>query len=130
VFPVAPSNVSNLSGGTAENCPTETVIQLFNNSYKVLGGMNTLPKQDKLPDQTLNMSFQLTNKPKLSDFTIAEYNPFIWVNAPDKGRGYEIHLPGHLPTNSVDKTMFNYADDATSITKTNISYPKTICLGV
>ena len=117
VFPVSPSNISNLSGGTAEASSTESIIQLFNNSYKVLGGMNTLAKQDKLPDQTLNMSFKVSSKPKLSDFTVAEYNPFIWVNSPDKGRGYEIHLPGHLPTSSVDNTLFKYADDATDIAR-------------
>lgn len=117
VFPISPSSVSNLSGGIAESNSSETIIQLFNNSYKVLGGMNTLSKQDKLPEQTINMSFKVSGNPKLSDFTVAEYNPFIWVNTPDKGRGYEIHLPGHLPTSSVDNTMFKYADDATDRTK-------------
>ncbi len=117
VFPISPGNISNLIGGTAEANSTETIIQLFNNSNKVLGGMNTLPKQDKLLDQAISMSFKVSSKPKLSDFTIAEYNPFIWVNAPSKGRGYEIHLPGHLPTNSVDNTLFRYADDATDLAK-------------
>ena len=117
VFPGSPSNISNIIGGTAESNLTESIIQLFNNSYKVLGGMNTLPRQDKLADQTISLSFRVTNKPTLSDFTVAEYNPFIWINTPDKGRGYEIHLPGHLPTNSVDKTLFKYADDATDISK-------------
>lgn len=117
VFPFTPSTITNIVGGTLENNPTQSVIQMFDNCAKLLGGMNTLTKLDKLPDQTVKLSFSLSNKPKLSDYAIGEYNPFVWVNITGKGRGYEIHLPGHESTSLVDTKLFKYADDNTEVAK-------------
>lgn len=44
----------------------------------------------------------------------APYNPFLISN---RRRGYEIHLPGTLPTNLADKTLFGTQQDKTDLSK-------------
>jgi LruC domain-containing protein len=44
----------------------------------------------------------------------APYNPFLIAN---KQRGYEVHLPGYLPTEKANVALFNTLNDATNASR-------------
>lgn len=65
---------------------------------------------------TVKMTLKVTfNTPQnLSLGLSAPYNPFLIVN---KKRGYEVHLPGYLPTEKANQTLFYTLNDGTSANK-------------
>lgn len=59
---------------------------------------------------SLEINFQ---SPKsYSDIGNVPYNPFVMIS---QTRGREVHLPGYIPTDLVDKTLFGTQDDDTDL---------------
>jgi LruC domain-containing protein len=76
------------------------------------GFVNT--EDDKPQIDPVNMEINVIfNEPILrSELGYAPYNPFIMVN---KDRGREVHLPGKMPTDLANFSLFGTADDDTDL---------------
>jgi LruC domain-containing protein len=111
-FPIKPEFVTELNGAKLEDKNETTIITIFTNSKVELGGWNTVPTQNKVEAKEYAVSFTLKEPISLENFgELSEFDPFIWINEPSKGRQYEIHLPGKQATVYADKKLFGYADD-------------------
>lgn len=103
-----------------ETGTTNACLQLFDNSYN-MAYWNTVigdPRADTIT-YTIVLPFTTTytNSTSLSSFnggTVDEFNPFIWAVRSDRGRTYEIHLPGATPTSQANTSVFGTADDNTN----------------
>lgn len=112
-FPVESNKISNVIGAQLEAGQTKAVITLFDNMRAAMSGWNTWPNQAALNPTTYNVSFEVNNGPLLSAFGLGYYNPFIWNNG--RGRGFETHLPGKMPTSLANTAIFNTGLDATNV---------------
>lgn len=114
-FPIARNKVSGLSGATLEAGQTNAVVVLFNNMRNEAANWNTItgnPTTDPIP---YVVTFNVSNGPSLATFGLGVYNPFIWNNSPGFGRGYEVHMPGKLPTDLANPALFGSISDATNL---------------
>ncbi|MCF8254103.1 MAG: LruC domain-containing protein [Bacteroidia bacterium] len=117
-IPLAPDIVEKLTGATLEEGHSNLVFQLFENNKNELKGWNTVMSQAKVDYAEYNVSFSVNKGPSLKEFgSVSAFDPFIWMNSKEKGRGYEIHVPGNAPTKYADTKLFGYANDATDIGK-------------
>ncbi|WP_256012779.1 LruC domain-containing protein [Desertivirga xinjiangensis] len=114
-FPINRSLVSNVKGAILEEGQDKAVLILFTNMQNELPYMNTRATDPFSPAKTYMISFSVTNGPSLSEFGLGEYNPFIWNRG--KGRSYEVHLPGHMPTSLGDPKLFGSGHDASNPSK-------------
>lgn len=114
-FPVERSKITNVIGGTLEAGQTKAVLVLFTNMRAEMNNWNTRLGETKSAAVDFELSFNITNGPILSTFGLNEYNPFIWNGSAGFGRGYEIHLPYHLPTDLANTSLFSTEDDNTSL---------------
>ncbi len=114
-FPINRNQVSGLSGATLEQGQSKAVLILFTNMHNELSSWNTFPNQAAVPFVSYNVSFNVTGAPSLESFGLSSFNPFIWNGTEGYGRGYEVHLPGKLPTDLADKSLFGTGDDASNI---------------
>ena len=117
-MPFEPELIEKLEGAEIEKGHKNLVFQLFDNSKKELGGWNTVPSQTVVPAKTYQVSFIISKGPQIKEFGgVTPFDPFIWMNEPSKGRGYEIHVPGNAPTELADPKLFGYANDDTRLEK-------------
>jgi LruC domain-containing protein len=110
-FPFKYSNIDSVNGAKLEDKNETAVFTIFTDSKAELGAWNTVPSQAKAKPVTYNVDITLKEPEDLESIVIGEFDPFIWVNEKDKGRGYEIHLPGKSATEYADRKLFGYADD-------------------
>lgn len=108
-------NFSSSSGATLEAGQDSVVVVLYQNSGKELGIWNTLPSQSIVPPKTYNFSFDVNDGPLIRYFGIGNYNPFIWNNSSNYGRGFETHLLGKYPTKLADTKYFGTANDNSNV---------------
>lgn len=125
-FPVVPSQIINLTGGTLEAGQDKAVIILFVNDHAQTLFWNTVPGMQQSPPKNFTISFDLLNGPPLSEFNTA-YNQFIFNYVGQSRR--EVHQPGDPPTSLADKTLFGTLDDNTDtnagryyLTKTGLPF--------
>ena len=118
-FPINRSQVSGLSGATLEANQTKAVIILFTNMHNEMTGWNTFPNQAALPSTIYQVAFNVSGAPSLESFGLGSFNPFIWNGSVGFGRGYEVHLPGKLPTDLANTALFGTGDDASSLGTNN-----------
>jgi LruC domain-containing protein len=114
-FPVNRNQVSNVTGATLEAGQTKAVLVIFNNMRSEMSTWNTIPSQATSSNVTYNVAFNVTSAPSLASFGLGSYNPFIWNGSNGFGRGYEIHLPGMLPTDLANNALFGTVNDATNL---------------
>ncbi len=114
-FPINRSNVSGVSGATLEAGQTKAVLVIFNDMRAEMNMWNTMPSQPMSPVVTYHVAFNVSGAPSLASFGLSGYNPFIWNGTSGFGRGYEIHLPGYLPTDLATTSIFGTLDDATNL---------------
>jgi LruC domain-containing protein len=114
-FPVDRSKVTNVSGATLEAGQSKAVLIPFTNMRSEMQMWNTVPGQGTSAVRNYTVSFDITNGPTLAAFGLSYYNPFIWNGTPGFGRGYEIHLPGKLPTDLANANLFGTNRDASNV---------------
>lgn len=109
-------NFSSSTGAVLEAGQDSVVVVLYQNSGKELGIWNTIPTQDVVPAKTYSFSFDVSEGPLIRYFGIGNYNPFIWNNSANYGRGFETHLLGKYPTKLADTKYFGTANDNSNLT--------------
>ena len=111
-------NIITFAANGVEAGQTNAVIIPFDNTDAVInnpgGGffVNTLLSKDKVTPtvQTINIAF--TSPIAISTLSPSAFNPFLISN---QRRGYEIHLPGYLPTSKANLALFGTIDDNSSV---------------
>jgi len=114
-FPVDRSKVSSVVGATLEANQTKAVLVMFTNMRSEMNMWNTKPGVAPSSTVTYNVSFNISDGPSLEAFGLSYYNPFIYNGTAGFGRGYEIHLPGGLPTDLANTALFGTSMDNTNI---------------
>ena len=104
-------NFSSSTGAEVEAGQTNAVVLLFKNSSKELAAWNTIPTQGAVGSKNYSFSFDVVDGPSIETFGIGSYNPFIWNNTANFGRGYETHLVGKKPTDLMNTKLFGTASD-------------------
>lgn len=130
-FPFSSNAVSSVTGASTtanyikfnsngtEAGQTNAVIIPFDNMRSVLSNtngayfVNTDMALPKVTGTTINMKLSFNSPIAISNFNSVPFNPFIISNL---RRGFEVHLPGQLPTALADKTQFGQGIDATNTT--------------
>ncbi|MEN9598476.1 MAG: hypothetical protein RL596_787 [Bacteroidota bacterium] len=130
-FPFSSSAVSSVTGGSTtanyinfnsngtEAGQSNAVIIPFDNMRSILNNtngaffVNTDMALPRVNGTQVNMKITFTSPIAIANFTSVPFNPFI---ISDLRRGYEIHLPGQIPTSLADKTLLGQGIDATNIT--------------
>ncbi|MDZ4668689.1 MAG: LruC domain-containing protein [bacterium] len=115
-FPINRADVSAVTGATLEAGQTKAVLVIFNDMRTEMNMWNTVPSQAAVANITYNVAFNVTSTISLASFGLSGYNPFIWNGTSGFGRGYEIHLPGQLPTDLATTSLFGTGHDATNLT--------------
>jgi len=108
-------NISvKLNSNGTESGQSKAVIIPFDNAFNMLnrsgGPANTFPGVAKSESIELNMQILFNSPLDQTFFFDMIFNPFLIAN---KNRGYEVHLPGYLPTDLADKSLFNTRQDNT-----------------
>lgn len=113
-LPFNRSNVTVNSGTNISGLESQTTTAIFNvlaNTKNLIGTYNTLPDKPFVNTDTLYAKITLTTA---QTATIGTFNPFIYIDEPGKGRGYEVHLPGKTPTTLVNNAVLGTNADATN----------------
>ncbi len=113
-FPFNRSNVTIKEGTTIiglEAEANEAIFKVFNNSKALIGTYNTMEGKSFVETDTLIAKITLTN-PEAT--TLGTFNPFIYINETGKGRGFEVHLPGKMPSSLVNASILGTKSDATN----------------
>jgi LruC domain-containing protein len=108
-------NISlKLNSNGTESAQSRAVIIPFDNAFTMLnrsgGPVNTFPGVAKSESIEVNMQILFNSPMEQSFFADMIFNPFLIAN---KNRGYEVHLPGYLPTDLANKSLFNTRQDNT-----------------
>ncbi len=111
-FPIPASSVSGVVGATLEPGQSNAVIILFNSVRAQTTDWNTIPGIAVDAPINYTVTFNVSNGPTLAAFG-TDYNPFIYNMVGSSRR--EVHLPGKLPTDLADKTLFGTGDDNTNV---------------
>lgn len=106
-------NYIKLAANGVEAGQTNAVIIPFDNTDALINNpdgsffVNTLNSKAKVNSGIASLLITL-NSPIAQDMSSDAMNPFLISN---ERRGYEIHLPGHAPTNLADLKLFGTGDD-------------------
>jgi LruC domain-containing protein len=100
-----------------ENGQDSLVVTLFKDTRAEQQHWNTIQGEPTSPTTKTTFSFNVLNGPHIKTIGIGGYNPFIWNNSSESGRGHETHLRGKNPTKLADLTLFNTKDDASAAGK-------------
>lgn len=114
-FPINRTAVSGVTGATLEAGQTKAVLVIFSDMRAAMTNWNTVPSWPTSSSITYTVAFNVSGAPSLASFGLSGYNPFIWNGTSGFGRGYEIHLPGQLPTDLANTSLFGTLNDATNI---------------
>jgi LruC domain-containing protein len=130
-FPFAASAVQSVSGykhisgyislanNGVEAGQTNAVIIPFDNHEAVIHNhdysylINTLDSKVKVISDVASVTVKFVSPMSAASLGTAPFNPFLISNL---RRGYEIHLPGYLPTDKINKALYKTEDDATTPT--------------
>ncbi|MDB5012998.1 MAG: hypothetical protein JWQ25_1200 [Daejeonella sp.] len=88
--------------------------------------INTENDRSKVKGDTVHVQIQFTSPQPSATIGLAPFNPFL---ISDQRRGYEIHLPGYLPTDKVDSKLFGTVADRSNplipstLYKTDLNWP-------
>ncbi|HEY0056863.1 MAG TPA: LruC domain-containing protein [Pedobacter sp.] len=98
-------NIISLNPNGTEAGQSKAVIIPFDNQSTLLLG----PTGFK---DSVQLKIVLTSPINLATVGNGPYNPFLIGNGQ---RGFEVHLPGQLPTDKADNSFFGTADDRTNL---------------
>jgi LruC domain-containing protein len=119
-FPISKSNVTNFSssnGLPAEAGQDSLVVTLFTNSRALQSTWNTINGETVSPTKSFTFGFDVIGGPSISAMGVSSYNPFIWNNSTNFGRGYETHLYGDNPTKLANTSLFGTKSDNSKLGK-------------
>ena len=108
-------NFRGTNGAALEGGQDSIVVVLFKDTRAAQQNWNTVPGEATSPSVNAIFSFDLVNGPELKEVGISKFNPFIWNNSSESGRGHETHLRGKAATKLANKALFNTTDDATRL---------------
>ncbi len=108
-------NIITLLPNGLEAGQAKPTIIVYDDAYAQMAhpgsgiGVNTTPDAPYVQPVTITLTINLQpNTYTVSDLSIANFNPFIFV---DQIRGKEVHLPNYAPTSLVDVNYFGNYDD-------------------
>ncbi|OYU97020.1 MAG: hypothetical protein CFE21_01655 [Bacteroidetes bacterium B1(2017)] len=114
-FPFNRTNVTMNSGTTSgvglEAAASKAILKVLGNTKALISTYNTLEGKTWIETDTIFSRMTLTTPVATS---LGTFNPFIYIDETDKGRGYEVHLPGKLPTSLVNSSVLGTSSDATN----------------
>jgi LruC domain-containing protein len=87
----------------------ENLLRNFDGSYFI----NTLTNKEKVTGNAATVKVTFNTPVPATTLQVASFNPFL---IGDGRRGYEIHLPGFLPTDKANTALFNTDDDTSKPT--------------
>lgn len=93
------------------------VVILFEDTKASQKYWNTVPGEATSASVKTTFSFDVVKGPSIQTVGVGGYNPFIWNNSSEFGRGHETHLRGKNPTKLANKALFNTKDDASGAGK-------------
>jgi len=102
------SAFSASSGVVLDPNTTKIIVKVFDNTKDIISSYNTKPGLAAVQTDTVSFSILFNNPQSL---ILSEFNPFIYVNEVGKGRGYEVHLPDHAPTELANMAVFGTSSD-------------------
>lgn len=111
------SNYIKLAGTGVEAGQSKAVIIPFDNYQALInnpGGayfINTKASMPKVTGDTAHVYMQFVSPITATAFGTAPFNPFLISNL---RRGYEIHLPGSVPTDLANLKLLGAGDDASN----------------
>ncbi len=114
ILPFQRANMTLKEGSTIlgiESGTLEGILNVFSNSKSIINTYNTLPGKTYIETDTLYAKISLTNPVEAA---LGVFNPFIYINETGKGRGYEVHLPGKVPSTLVNNSVLGTSADATN----------------
>jgi LruC domain-containing protein len=114
ILPFQRANMTLKEGSTIlgiESGTLEGILNVFSNSKNLISTYNTLPGKAYIETDTLYAKISLTNPVEAA---LGVFNPFIYINETGKGRGYEVHLPGKVPSSLVNNAVLGTSADATN----------------
>lgn len=106
--------VTNNGNGT-EAGQTNAVFVVIDNVHDLFptgGFVNTEDGAEYFVPQEITMNINFSSPKSYSDIGTAPYNPFLIVSG---NRQREVHLPGYMPTDKVDASLFGTLDDDTDV---------------
>ncbi|MDB5013889.1 MAG: hypothetical protein JWQ25_2091, partial [Daejeonella sp.] len=121
------SNYIVKAGNGVEAGQSKAVIVPFDNFEALIKNssgtnfINTENNKPKILGDTAHIKVTLTSPLSFTAIGVAPYNPFIISNL---RRGYEVHLPGNLPTDKADTKLFGTQADNSNAANPS-SYYKT-----
>ncbi len=102
------SAFSASSGVVLDPNTKKIIVKVFDNTKDIISSYNTKPGLAAVQTDTVSFSILFNNPQSLM---LSEFNPFIYVNEVGKGRGYEVHLPDHAPTELANMAVFGTSSD-------------------
>jgi len=100
-----------------ENGQDSLVVVLFADTRAAQAHWNTILGEPTSASVSTTFGFDVVNGPHIKTIGIGGYNPFIWNNSSESGRGHETHLRGKNPTKLANSALFNTKDDASAAGK-------------
>ena len=94
---------------------SKAVIIPFDNQDAALNNLdgsffvNTYMNKNKVAGDLITVNINFASPVPQENLQVSAFNPFLISNL---RRGYEIHLPGYLPTDKADTKLFATNDDA------------------
>ncbi len=106
--------VTNNGNGTeaGQSNAVFVVIDNVHDLFPTGGFVNTEDGAEYFVPQEITMSINFSSPKSYSDIGTAPYNPFLIVSG---NRQREVHLPGYMPTDKVDASLFGTLDDDTDV---------------
>ena len=108
------NNYISLASNGVEAGQTKAVIIPFDSPDILIHNadnsdiVNTLNSKEKVQGTTASVLITLVAPIAQSALTVSTFNPFLISN---QRRGYEIHLPGYVPTDKADLNLLTSGDD-------------------
>ena len=106
-------NTISLTSSGVEAGQSQAVVIAFDDGHQLMEQragqfVNTVPGESYVTPDTLRLSVAFQQPQRLSELGSAPFDPFIFTQ---RGRGYEIHLPDHSPTELADPALFGTGND-------------------
>ncbi|MCG9880993.1 MAG: LruC domain-containing protein [Bacteroidia bacterium] len=114
-FPISRASINTVQGATLETNQSKAVLIVFQDMRAEMKMWNTIPNAAGSPTVDYQVSFNVSNGPTLAQFGLGAYNPFIWNGSNGFGRGYEVHLPGGMPTDLANTSLLGTGADASQL---------------